>query len=62
MTPPLTLTLLCPLTSVTPQADPGLARCSFQSLSLCHVTNFTVFLGKDRAVAGSIQFPPDDGG
>lgn len=39
-------------------ADPGLARCSFQSLSLCHVTNFTVFLGKDRAVAGSIQFPP----
>ncbi|XP_017171356.1 interleukin-3 receptor subunit alpha isoform X16 [Mus musculus] len=43
-------------------ADPGLARCSFQSLSLCHVTNFTVFLGKDRAVAGSIQFPPDDDG
>ncbi|XP_029325181.1 interleukin-3 receptor subunit alpha isoform X3 [Mus caroli] len=43
-------------------ADPGLARCSFQSLSLCHVTNFTVFLGKDSAVAGSIRFPPDDGG
>ncbi|XP_076797832.1 interleukin-3 receptor subunit alpha-like isoform X3 [Arvicanthis niloticus] len=46
--------------AATEQAPEGQLLCTFEFISLCHVTNFTVLLGDDTEAAAFILFPASD--
>lgn len=47
-------------TTTTVRAPAGRTYCKFPSLSLCHVTNFTVYIQEDPGSAAWILFPESD--